>query len=134
MRLGAGLLMFSLVVLPTVRADELAIPVDPGALNFAGFAFGAYPDCLGSDDQALGAIPFARVQLGGERFLRILGNEVPVNLLDRSGWRLGPAALWRFGRKDVDDEVVRSVHEIDDSIRVLVAVKNRPVVTVLDSA
>ena len=115
-RLGAGLLLGLLAALSAARADVFAIPVDPGTPNFAGFAFGAYPDYLGSDDQSFGAMPFLRLQLGGERFLRVLGNEARINLLDRSGWRLGPAALWRFGRQDVDDEVVRRMQEIDDSI------------------
>ena len=115
-RLGAGLLLYTLVTLPATRADELAIPIDPGTPSFAGLAFGAYPDYFGSDDQALGAAPLLRIKLSGERFLRVLGNEVRINLLEHTGWRLGPSAIWRLGRKDVDDKVVREVHEIDSSL------------------
>jgi outer membrane protein len=42
-------------------------------------------------------------------------NDIRVNLLDDPNWRLGPVGVWRFGRDDVDDRVVRKVHEIDQS-------------------
>ena len=50
--------------------------------------------------------------------MTLLGNTLNVNLLDAPGWRLGPSAMLRFGRSDVDDDVVRRVHEIDPSIDV----------------
>ena len=39
-----------------------------------------------------------------------------MNLLDSGGWRLGPSGMLRFGRSDVEDDVVDRVHEIDPSI------------------
>jgi hypothetical protein len=91
--LGLGVVVCGLAALPATRSDELAIPIDPGTPSFAGLAFGAYPDYFGSDDQALGAAPLVRIKLSGERFMRVLGNEVRVNLLEHTGWRLGPSAI-----------------------------------------
>ena len=97
------------------HADDLVIPIELPQPNFVGFGVGSYPDYLGSDDAAVGVAPIARLSLGGDRFVRLLVNDIRVNLLDDPNWRLGPAGVWRFGRDDVDDPVVRKVHEIDDS-------------------
>jgi outer membrane protein len=96
-------------------ADEFVIPLELPQPNFVGFGVGSYPDYLGSDDAAVGVAPLARLSLGGDRFVRVIVNDIRVNLLDDPNWRLGPAGVWRFGRDDVDDPVVRKVHEIDDS-------------------
>lgn len=96
-------------------ADDFMIPLELSQPNFAGLGIGVYPDYLGSDDGAVGVAPLARLSLGGERFVRVIVNEIRVNLLDDPNWRLGPVGLWRFGRDDVDDKVVRKVHEIDQS-------------------
>ena len=99
-----------------VRAEELVIPLEVPQLNFIGIGVGAYPDYLGSADYDVGAAPFGRFSLGGERFVRLLGNEARINLLDNPNWQFGPAALWRLSRKDVENPVVNKVHEIDDAI------------------
>ncbi|HSO81674.1 MipA/OmpV family protein [Thiocapsa sp.] len=101
---------------PVTWASDLAIPLELEQPNFAGVGVGAYPDYLGSDDAALGVAPFARISLGGERFVRVLANEVRLNALDHPNWQLGPTALLRFGRRNVDDQVVQRVHDIDRSL------------------
>jgi outer membrane protein len=75
-----------------------------------------YPDYIGSDDYAIGAIPLARYKYWGNRDALLVGNTLNVNLLDAGGWRLGPSGILRFGRSDVEDDVVNRVHEIDPSI------------------
>jgi outer membrane protein len=97
------------------HAEDLMIPLELPQLNFFGAGVGAYPDYFGSSDYALGAAPFGRFSLGGSRFVRLLGNEIRVNLLDDPNWQLGPIGLWRFSRKDVENPVVNKVHEIDDA-------------------
>lgn len=37
-----------------------------------------------------------------------------LHVLDDPNWQLGPSLFWRFAREDVDDRVVRHMHEIDD--------------------
>jgi outer membrane protein len=99
-----------------VRAEDLMIPLELPQLNFFGGGVGSYPDYFGSKDYDVGAAPFGRFSLGGSRFVRLLGNEIRVNVLDDRNWQLGPAALWRFSRKDVENPVVNKVHEIDDAL------------------
>jgi MipA family protein len=98
-----------------VRAEDLVIPLELPELNFFGVGVGAYPDYLGSSDYKVGAAPFGRLSLGGDRFVRLMVNEMRVNVLDHPNWQLGPVGLWRFGREDVDNPVVDRVHHIDDS-------------------
>jgi outer membrane protein len=99
-----------------LQAEDLVIPLELPQPNFVGVGIGSYPDYFGSDEQAFGAAPIARISLGGNRFARLVVNDLRVNLLDHSNWQLGPAAVWRFGREDVNDPVVRKVHEIDKSL------------------
>ncbi len=98
------------------KAEDFAIPLDLPQLNFIGLGVGAYPDYFGSSNDKAGATPIGRLSLGGSRFVRLMANEIRVNLLDSSNWQLGSAALWRFGRKDVENSVVNKVHEIDDAV------------------
>jgi MipA family protein len=99
----------------SVKAEDLVIPLELPQLNFAGLGVGAYPDYFGSSDYDLGVAPFARLSLGGSRFVRLMANEIRLNLLDNRDWQLGPVGLWRFGRDDVDNPVVERIHSIDDS-------------------
>jgi outer membrane protein len=96
-------------------ASDLVIPLEVPKPNYFGIGVGAYPDYLGSDDYNVGAAPFGRINLGGDRFAQVMANDVRVNLLDSPNWRLGPEFFWRFGREDVDNDAVRRVHEVDDS-------------------
>lgn len=99
-----------------VGAEDLVIPLDLPQFNFFGVGVGAYPDYFGSSDYNVGAAPFGRLSLGGSRFVSLLGNDVRLNLLDNDHWQLGPMAVWRFGREDVENPVVDRVHHIDDSL------------------
>jgi len=101
-----------------VKAEDFMIPLEVPQLNFVGVGVGAYPDYLGSSDYNVGAAPFGRLSLGGARFVRLMANEIRLNLLDHPNWQLGPVGLWRFGRNDVDNPVVDKVHHIDDSFSV----------------
>jgi len=98
------------------NADEFLIPLELSQPNFFGLGVGAYPDYFGSDDAAVGVAPIGRLSLGGHRFVRLVVNDLRVNLLDHPNWQLGPVGVWRFGREDVDDRVVRKVHKIDQSL------------------
>jgi len=92
------------------------IPLELPQVNFAGLGVGAYPDYFGSSDSKVGVAPIGRVSLGGSRFVRLMANELRVNVLDDSNWQLGPVGVWRLGREDVENPVVDRVHHIDDSI------------------
>jgi outer membrane protein len=116
--LGVVVTMLFALALPTARAwaqdDLLGAALPEG--NLVAVGVGLYPDYIGSDDYAVGAIPLARYQYWGKRDVQLIGNTLTVNLLDAGGWRLGPSGILRFGRSDVEDDVVDRVHEIDPSI------------------
>ena len=115
-RLSAVLLGALGVVAQGTQADVLTIPLELPQPNFIGFGAGAYPDYFGSSGYRIGAVPIARLSLGGGRFVRLVANELRFNLLDHPNWQLGPVGLWRFGRDDVANPVVDRVHPVDDSI------------------
>jgi len=117
-KLGTILLAVLCTAASGVRAEDFVIPLEVPQLNFFGVGIGAYPDYLGSSDYNVGAAPFGRLSLGGARFVRLMVNEIRLNLLDHPNWQLGPVGLWRFGREDVDNPVVDRVHHIDDSFSV----------------
>ena len=101
---------------PGAQAQDLMIPLELPQLNFVGLGVGAYPDYLGSSDSKLGVAPMGRVSLGGSRFVRLMANDLRVNVLDHPNWQAGPVGVWRLGREDVENRSVDRVHEIDDSI------------------
>jgi outer membrane scaffolding protein for murein synthesis (MipA/OmpV family) len=121
--LGARALVVVIAVLSVfvvsagpARAQDALLPAALPEGNLVAIGVGMYPDYIGSDDYTVGAIPLARYQFWGKRDVQLIGNVLNVNLLDSGGWRLGPSGMLRFGRSDVEDDVVDRVHEIDPSI------------------
>ena len=112
----AAMLLGLAVGASPVRAQDGALPVVLPQGNLVAVGVGAYPDYIGSNDYSIGAIPLARWQFQGERTLMLTGNDLRVNVLDVKGWRFGPEGILRFGRTDVEDDVVDKVHEVDMSI------------------
>jgi outer membrane protein len=110
-----GLLSFGVPV-GLAWAQDALLPAALPEGNLVAVGVGMYPDYIGSDDYAVGAIPLARYQYWGKRDVQLIGNTLNMNLLDAGGWRLGPSGILRFGRSDVEDDVVNRVHEIDPSI------------------
>lgn len=92
-----------------VYIPPVAIP------NFAGVGIGGVPDYLGSDNYTAGVAPFGRYSWGN-RYVDLQANYLRVNLLDDASWNVGPSAILRFGRDDVDDPVVDRLPDIDTSL------------------
>jgi outer membrane protein len=86
--------------------------------NIFGIGAGIAPDYQGSDDYTFGALPFGRYTFENtERYVQLIGAEVYLNVLDHPVYRLGPLLNYRFGRDDdVEDDVVKLMEEIDDTI------------------
>ncbi len=99
-----------------VHANDIDLPLHVPWPNFVGFGVGAYPDYIGSDDVKVGAAPLARIGLGGNRFVRLVVNEMRINVIDHPYWRFGVEGLLRLSRKDVDDKVVKKIHSVDNTI------------------
>jgi outer membrane protein len=91
----------------------------PGVSNFVAGAGGYVPDYLGSDDYRFGAAPAALITFGdSNRYARLVVTDLNVNLLDSKTWSLGPAINYRFGRSNVDDNVVDNMRDIDGTVEV----------------
>lgn len=86
-------------------------------VNVAGLAVGAVPDYQGSEDYQVGIAPWGRYYFSGKRYVNVLGPQLALNLVDDEVWQFGPKLLYRFGRDDdVDDNVVKNMREIDDTV------------------
>lgn len=96
--------------------DSLSFPLASDSIpDYFGLGIGAAPDYLGADEYIPGGLPFGR-KTWGNRYLALEGNYLGANLLDHPVFRLGPSALYRFGRDDVDDDVVDELSSISDTI------------------
>ena len=101
---------------PDARAQQsipIAIPADRP--NIVGVGFGAAPDYEGSDDFTYGVLPAAQMTFGN-RNIRLIGTNLSANLLDHEYLRLGPSVNYRFGREDVEDDVIDRMADIDGSV------------------
>lgn len=98
-------------------AQVAVVPVELEVPHVAGVAVGALPDYEGSNNYTFGVAPFFRYTFTGERYVQLLANELTVNVLNQWNFRFGPLAQYKFGRDDdIEDEVVKRMEEIDDTI------------------
>ena len=105
-----------LVLNGPVAAQDFVVPIAVEVPNLVGVAVGVVPDYEGSDDDTFGALPAVNLQFEN-RYIRLLGSGLTLNILNHEHFRFGPLAYYRFGRDDdIDDEVVKRVHEVDDSV------------------
>jgi MipA family protein len=96
--------------------DRFALPLPTDAFpNFVAVGVGGAPDYLGSDEYLVGLAPAVGLELGPTRF-RMLGNWAMLDLLGKPNFSIGPAAVYRFGRFDVDDAVVSRLPGIDNTV------------------
>lgn len=97
-------------------ADTQFLSLAPTYLpSYVGMGLGTYPEYMGADKNVIGAAPIARYSFGEQRFVSLEVNYARLNLLENRNWRFGPAGLYRFGRKDVDDEVIDKLPDIKGS-------------------
>ena len=79
-----------------------------------GLGIGVVPDYLGSDDYKPVPLPFLKYTFMGERYIKLAGPELTVNVLNSSSFYLGPLVRYYGSRDDdVDDNVVKKMKEID---------------------
>lgn len=118
---AGGALVFMLSYAQSASAQQAGgfVPEIPHIDNYVAGAVGVLPDYVGSDDYTWGVAPAAFFSLGdSERYVKLLINELSVNILDNESWSFGPKARYRFGRDDnsIDDDVVSRMKDIDDTI------------------
>jgi outer membrane protein len=101
----------------SVSADTQFLSLAPTYIpSYFGLGVGSYPDYFGSDNNIVGIAPFGRYSFGEQRYVALEVNYATANLIEDRNWRFGPAGMWRFGREDVDDDVVDSLPDIDGSL------------------
>jgi len=112
-----ALLLAVLVFSPSAYASQDML----GAMmfdmpNVAGVAVGMAPDYEGSDDTKGIVGPAFNYQFDN-RYIRLAGPYLSVNIIDSEVWSFGPAAFYRGGRDDdVDDRAVKNMVEIDGAV------------------
>jgi outer membrane protein len=95
------------------QAGGVAVEL-PEVRNFVGLGAGILPDYTGSNDYTAGAAPVGLMKLGeSERYVRLVATELYLNLIDDKSWSFGPVVNYRWGRSDVQDNVVDRMQDID---------------------
>ncbi len=112
--LAVGGLALLMVVAPCAAQVDL-VPVELEVPLIVGVGVGAIPDYEGSNDYKFGVAPFFRWTFQGRRYVQLRANELTVNVLNSPYFELGPMAAYKFGRSDVEDEVVGKMKDIDDA-------------------
>ena len=105
--------LFIIFYASAAMAQTLPVPEDAGFDRAIGAFFIVGPDYEGSDDYRFIAAPLLQFKFLGNRYIQLLGNQLFVNVLNHDHWELGPAAVLRPGRDDVDDDVVDLMEDID---------------------
>lgn len=101
---------------PLIARAQGFVPELQDGINIVGLAVGAGPDYSGSDDYEAAVAPYGRYLFSGQRYIKLLGPELSINLLDDKHWLIGPLIRYRFKRDDdVEDTVVRQMRTIDDT-------------------
>lgn len=90
------------------------VPIDSFP-NIAMVGVGTAPDYLGSDDYLFGAVPALNWDVDFA-IVKVMGNWAMLDFVPDSPLILGPTALLRFGRSDVDDPVVSALPDVDMTV------------------
>lgn len=78
---------------------------------------GAAPDYEGSNDYVI--VPAIAATIGYDnRYISLEGFDLKANLIDSKTINAGPLVSFQLGRKDIEDQAVKSFAEIDDSVAV----------------
>jgi len=109
--------LYILVLSSAAQAQDSPFNIE-NMPNVVGFSVGILPDYVGSNDYMVGGAPFFRITYPqSQYYARLLATDLQVNVINHPVFRLGPAVNYRFGRNDdVEDNVVRHMKEIDDTI------------------
>lgn len=97
-------------------AQELFAPRAIGIDRLVGLVALGAPDYEGSDDYTFAGAPLIQYKFTPtSRYFQLVGNKAYVNLLNNENWELGPLGIYRLGRDDVDDDIVKLMRDVDDS-------------------
>jgi len=82
--------------------------------TIVGLGIAMVPDYVGSDDYTAVPLPFVRYTFrGSQRYIKLAGPELSINLLDDRNLYFGPLVRYYGSRDDdVEDDVVKKMSEI----------------------
>jgi outer membrane protein len=80
-----------------------------------GLGIAMVPDYIGSDDYRAAPLPFLKYTFGqSQRYVKLAGPELSVNLLNHPNFQLGPLLRYYSPRDDnVKDDVVEEMDKVD---------------------
>lgn len=105
----------------TAAATEIVATGDvANTPTVVGLGIAIVPDYIGSDDYRVAPLPFVKYTFrGSERYIKLAGPELSVNLLNSESFYLGPLLRYYSSRNDdVDDNVVKKMDKIDSGLSV----------------
>ncbi len=110
------------------QAQDIPAPSADAFDKLLGAVVVAAPDYEGSDDYTGAVGPLVNFKFAGDRSFRLLGNRGFLNVLNSKTWEVGPKAVFRLGRDDVDDSQVDRMRDIDDAFELggYVKIQSRP--------
>jgi outer membrane protein len=114
--LAVGFVALVLAAAAPCAAQVELVPTDLEVPLVVGIGVGVIPDYEGSDEYTFGIAPFFRWTFQGERYVQLRANELSVNVLNSKYFQFGPLAAYKFGRSDVDDDVVDRMEDVDDTV------------------
>lgn len=120
MKFDCGTVRRGLVAVALVLGSGAAQAVGPslpsGIPNLFGIGIGSTTEFSGGKDRVVLGAPGLRYKTKSGRLLEWYGPYAQFNVLGDTGWQLGPALNYKFGRSGVDDPVVARIHEIDGAL------------------
>jgi outer membrane scaffolding protein for murein synthesis (MipA/OmpV family) len=91
------------LIVPAVQAADVSVG---GGIGFA-------PDYEGSKDYKAVPVPVADVKFGNKMFIKLFGLNFRANLVPGGMWQLGPVVNYRGERKDVENNAVDDMKNVD---------------------
>jgi len=100
-------------IVTIAEADEGAFIID-NVPTIAGIIVGAAPEYVGSEDYTAVAAPIVRYTFEKQyRYIQLMATTLSFNVLNHPNFTLGPALNYRPGRKDVENDRVDDMEDID---------------------
>ncbi|MDA9761886.1 MipA/OmpV family protein [Desulfobacterales bacterium] len=109
MKIGKRLTEFLMLI----AVLYLIVPAAQAADVSVGGGIGFAPDYEGSKDYKAVPVPVADVKFDNKMFIKLFGLNLRANLLPNKMWQLGPVVNYRGERKDVENNAVDDMKDVD---------------------
>jgi outer membrane protein len=116
--IALSMVLTSLFVGNAISSEIIATADVANSPNVIGLGIALIPDYVGSSNYKVAPLPFFKYTFSGsQRYIKLAGPELTINLLNSPYFQLGPLARY-FGSRDdnVDDDVVKNMTKVDSGI------------------